>query len=80
MTRDEIESAEMLLIEIATTKDQIEEAILFINHGMNDTAINRLRQALSILHTLKLKAMVSRWLDCPDTLKQLIQEQCEWPR
>jgi hypothetical protein len=78
MTHDQIERTETLLIDIATTGAHIETAILYIRHDQNDRAIRELQRALGCCHQLKLKAMVFRWLECPDTLRNLIQEQIKW--
>ena len=78
MTRDDIETAETLLIDIAATGAHIETAILYIRHNQDELAIRELRTALGCMYGLKLKAMALRWLECPETLKKLLQEQTKW--
>ena len=78
MTHDDIERTETLLIDIASTGAHIETAILYIRHNQDERAIRELRLALACVYQLKLKAMVFRWLECPDTLRSLVQEQIKW--
>ena len=78
MTRDQLDSIEDLLVDIATTAAHLETAIIFIQRGYQEHAIVELRAALSCNHKVKLRTMATRWMEHPETFKKLIKDQIKW--
>ncbi len=78
MNRDQLDTVETLLVDIATTGAHVETAIIFIRHGHTENAIVELRAALSCNHKVKLRTMATRWMEHPETFKKLIKDQIKW--
>ena len=78
MTRQELDNAEDALVDVAIVKAHIDAALLFLDHRMPEQAMLELRDARVYAHRLKLKVMVMRWMDCPETMSRLIKEQMAW--
>lgn len=78
MTRNDVDTLESLLVEIAAIACHLETSITFIQHNRPVQAIYELHQALAVAHKCKLHVMAVRWMQAPRTFHKLIEQQLEW--
>jgi hypothetical protein len=78
MKHDQINNTEEALIHLASLDTHLEAAATLIQHGRGRAALRELQAARQCNLKVKLLVMAYRWMDVPDTLKQLYRKQTEW--
>jgi hypothetical protein len=80
MTRNDLDTLESTLVDIASIGGHVETAVIFLKHNRPAEAVCELQQALTLVHRAKLHVMAVRWMSAPRTFQRLIEEQLEWLR
>jgi hypothetical protein len=78
MTRNDLDTLEDLLVDVATAGGHIDVAMRCIQHNNPERALLELRDALILTHRIKLHVMAVRWMTAPNTFQDLIRKQVSW--
>jgi hypothetical protein len=78
MTRNDLDTLEDLLVDVATAGGHIDVAMRCIQRNRPAQAIVELQSALVLTHRIKLHVMAVRWMSAPNTFQDLIRKQVSW--
>jgi hypothetical protein len=78
MTRNDLNTLEDLLVDVATAGGHIDVAMRCIQRDQLERAVGELRSALVLTHQIKLHVMAVRWMSAPQTFQSLIRKQVSW--